>query len=77
MKNTTRINIEEYDIKYGPMVMRRCLFLLKDEDIALEAMHDIFVKVLKNENKLKLDYPSSLIYKITTNVCLDIINSKE
>ena len=35
------INIEEYYTRYGPMVLRRCRQLLRDEDRALDAMQDV------------------------------------
>lgn len=71
-----RIDVEEYYKKYGPMVLRRCRGLLKDEEKALDAMQDVFVKLLVNRNKLKGAYPSSLLFRIATNVCLNIIRSE-
>lgn len=71
------VDIEEYYTKYGPMVLRRCRFLLRDEDKALDAMQDVFVKVLLYKEKLKDDYPSNLLYRIATNVCLNIIRSEK
>jgi RNA polymerase sigma-70 factor (ECF subfamily) len=67
------IDIEEYYKKYCPMVLRRCRWLLKDEDKALDAMQDVFVLLLRNRDRLKGNYPSSLLYRIATNVCLNII----
>jgi RNA polymerase sigma-70 factor, ECF subfamily len=67
------IDITEYYRKYGPMVLRRCRMLLKDEDRALDAMQDVFVKLLENQKRLKGDYPSSLLFRMATNVCLNII----
>jgi RNA polymerase sigma-70 factor (ECF subfamily) len=71
------IDVEDYYKKYGPMVLRRCRFILRDEDLAFDAMQDVFVNLLKNINRLKGDYPSSLLYKIATNVCLNIIRSRK
>jgi RNA polymerase sigma-70 factor, ECF subfamily len=67
------IDIAEYYRKYGPMVLRRCRMLLKNEDRAMDAMQDVFVKLLQNQNRLKGDYPSSLLFRMATNVCLNII----
>lgn len=72
-QNFMSINIEEYYTKYGPMVLRRCRSILKDEDLALDAMQDVFVKILSRSDSLKGDYPSSLLYRIATNVCLNIL----
>lgn len=72
-----KINIEEYYTRYGPMVLRRCRSLLKDEDKALDAMQEVFVKVLLNKDRLKHKYPSSLLFTIATNICLNIIKAEK
>ena len=58
--------------KYGPMVLRRCRFLLNDEDMALDAMQDVFLKIMENNYRIK-DMCSSLFYVTATRVCLNII----
>ena len=58
------------------MVLRRCRQLLKDEEMALDAMQDVFVKVLNKKNSLKDTYPSSLLYTIATNHCLNILRKE-
>src|SRR5271157_4367518 len=68
-----KTDVEEYYKKYGPMVLRRCRWLLKDEERALDAMQDVFVLLLRNLERLKSEYPSSLLYKMATNVCLNLI----
>lgn len=67
------INIEEYYSRYGPMVLRRCRQLLKDEERAMDAMQEVFVKLMKYRSRLKGTYPSSLLYRIATNTCLNMI----
>ena len=57
------------------MVMRRCRKLLKDEELARDAMHEVFVRLLRFKDRLTDTYPSSLMYRMATNVCLDIIAS--
>ncbi len=69
------IDIAAYYEKYGPMVLRRCRFLLKDEERALDAMQEVFVKLLENQHRLEGTYPSSLLYRIATNVSLNMIRS--
>ena len=56
---------------YGPMVLRRCRRLLKDEDQALDAMQDVFARLLQYGDRLKDQYPSSLLYRMATNLCLN------
>jgi RNA polymerase sigma-70 factor (ECF subfamily) len=70
------INIEDYYRKYAPMVLRRCRYLLKNEDRAMDAMQDTFVKLLQYRERLTGSYPSSLLYRIATNTCLNIIKKE-
>ena len=55
------------------MVLRRCRSLLRDEEKALDAMQDVFVQVLRRQDTLHDTAPSSLLYRIATNVCLNLI----
>lgn len=71
------INVADYYKRYGPMVLRRCRFLLKDEDTAVDAMQEVFVRLLQNQDRLKGNYPSSLLFTIATNICLNIIRSEK
>lgn len=72
---TEGVNVEDYYKRYGPMVMRRCRRLLRDEEAARDAMQDTFVNLLKKESQLKHWGPSSLLYRIATNVCLNKIRT--
>jgi RNA polymerase sigma-70 factor (ECF subfamily) len=58
------------------MVLRRCRRLLRDEDEALDAMQDVFVQLLRHRERLAERYPSSLLYRIATNLCLNRIRSR-
>lgn len=57
------------------MVLRRCRRLLGDEERALDAMQDTFVKILRHADRLNDRAPSSLLYCIATNVCLNILRT--
>lgn len=70
------IQTETYYRTYGPMVLRRCRSLLRDEDQARDAMHDVFVQLLVHQDRLDDHAPSSLLYRIATNVCLNRIRSR-
>lgn len=72
-KTNKEINIALYYKKYGSMVFRRCMDILKNEDQAYDAMQEVFYKLLKNLNRLDGRYPSSLLYRIATNTCLNTI----
>ena len=67
------MDIDQLYRQYGPMVMRRCRQLLRDEDLALDATQDVFVRLIERRDHLRVDYPSSLLYRIATNLCLNRI----
>jgi RNA polymerase sigma factor (sigma-70 family) len=67
------IDVESCYRKYGPMVLRRCRYLLRDEDQALDSMQEVFVKLLEKSGSLTGEYPSSLLFTIATNICLNRI----
>jgi len=69
------IDVEALYRRYGPMVLRRCRSILRDEERALDAMQDAFVQVLRRKESLRADYPSSLLYRIATNTCLNALRS--
>jgi RNA polymerase sigma-70 factor (ECF subfamily) len=69
------IDVESYYRRYGPMVLRRCRKLLKDEESAVDAMQDTFVQILRYRDRLQDEAPSSLLYRAATNVCLNRIRS--
>ena len=59
------------------MVLRRCRQLLQNEDKALDAMQDTFVQLLRHEKRLTAGAPSSLLYRIATNICLNVLRSEK
>jgi RNA polymerase sigma-70 factor (ECF subfamily) len=59
------------------MVLRRCRQLLQNEERALDAMQDTFVQLLRYEKRLTADAPSSLLYRMATNICLNILRSQK
>ena len=70
------VDSHRYYTTYGPMVLRRCRKLLGDETAARDAMHDVFVQVLSNADALDDRAPSSLLFRIATNVCLNRLRTK-
>ncbi len=54
--------------RYGPMVLRRCRQLLRDDEEAMDACQDVFVRLLERRHRLDAQYPSSLLYRIATNL---------
>jgi len=65
------IDIEDCYKKYAPMVFRRCISMLKNEDEALDASQDVFVRLMHSRKSLHGTFLSSLLYTIATNICLN------
>ena len=70
------LDVASLSRQYGPMVLRRCKQLLRDEDEALDATQDVFVRLIERRRELDARYPSSLLYRIATNVCLNLIRDR-
>jgi len=73
----SQIDIDALYRQYAPMVFRRCRSMLKNEERAQDAMQDTFIKVIRYQDRLHDTAPSSLLYRIATNVCLNIIRSNK
>lgn len=71
------IDVEQFYRKYGPMVLRRCRFLLRDEDHALDAMQEVFIRILRKKDQLEERAPSSLLYVTATRVCLNMLRKNK
>ncbi|HET9450423.1 MAG TPA: sigma factor, partial [Aggregicoccus sp.] len=70
------IDVDASYRRYGPMVLRRCRFLLRDEEKAVDAMHDVFVQLLDHQEALEATAPSSLLHRMATNVCLNRLRTQ-
>jgi RNA polymerase sigma-70 factor (ECF subfamily) len=70
------LDVEGLCQRYGPMVLRRCRQLLRDEDESMDACQDVFVRLLERRERLDARYPSSLLYRIATNLCLNRIRDR-
>lgn len=70
------LDIEALYERYGPMVLRRCRRLLRDEAKAQDAMQDVFVAMLRHEERLSDDAPAALLLRTATNVCLNRLRSE-
>ncbi len=69
------IPVEHYYRRYGPMVLRRCRALLRNEDDALDAMQETFVRMIRNQERLDDTNPSSLLFRTATHVCLNRVRT--
>ena len=75
-KGVNELDVEQLCRRYGPMVLRRCRRLLGSEEDARDACQDVFVRVVEHRERLDGQYPSSLLYRIATNVCLNRIRDR-
>jgi RNA polymerase sigma-70 factor (ECF subfamily) len=69
------LDIEALYAKCGPMVLRRCRWMLGDEAKAEDAMQDVFVALLRHGGRLDDVAPSALALRVATNVCLNRLRS--
>jgi RNA polymerase sigma-70 factor (ECF subfamily) len=68
---TLPFDIASYYERYGPMVLRRCRALLRDEAQAQDAMQDVFVALLRHGDRLHDQAPAALLLRVATNTCLN------
>jgi RNA polymerase sigma-70 factor, ECF subfamily len=62
--------------RHGPMVLRRCRKVLRDEELAVEAMHDVFLALQDGRGRLEDRGLSSLLYRMATNRCLNLLRNQ-
>jgi RNA polymerase sigma-70 factor (ECF subfamily) len=70
------VDVEAYYRALGPMVLRRCRRLLRDEEKAVDAMHDTFVNLLRADDRLVHQAPASLLLRMATRVCLNKLRTE-
>jgi RNA polymerase sigma factor (sigma-70 family) len=71
--STTYQEITALYERYGTMVLRRCRQLLRDEGLAEDAAQNVFVQYLTHRDRLDAEFPSSLLNRMATNHCLNLI----
>lgn len=64
-------DVESLYRSHGPTVLRRCRRLLRNEEKAVDAMHDVFVEILKRKETLEVTAPTGLLLTVATRVCLN------
>lgn len=63
--------------RYAGRVYRRCFYLLRNEDEAADAMHDVFLKALNNIDGFRAQAsPLTWLTKIATNHCFNLLRAK-
>jgi RNA polymerase sigma-70 factor, ECF subfamily len=62
--------------RHGPMVLRRCRKILRNEELAVEAMHDVFLTLQDRRGRLEDRGLSALLYRMATNRCLNLLRGQ-
>jgi RNA polymerase sigma-70 factor (ECF subfamily) len=70
------VDVEAFYRSHGPMVLRRCRRLLRDEAKAVDAMHDVFVEILRRRDSLEVSSPAGLLLTTATHVCLNRLRTE-
>ena len=70
------VDIEGFYQRYAPMVLRRCRALLRHDAKAQDAMQDVFVALLRHQDRLQDEAPSALLLRVATNVCLNRLRTE-
>jgi RNA polymerase sigma-70 factor (ECF subfamily) len=70
------LNLDQLYRRYGSMVYRRCLQLLREPGEAEDAMQDTFVRLIRSRETLEENFPSSLLYTTATHVALNRIRAR-
>ncbi len=58
------------------MVLRRCRALLRNDAKAQDAMQDVFVALLRHQDRLQDEAPAALLLRVATNVCLNRLRTE-
>jgi RNA polymerase sigma-70 factor (ECF subfamily) len=70
------VDIDSLYRSHGPMVLRRCRRLLREEAKAVDAMHDVFVEILRRKDSLDARSPAGLLLTTATHVCLNRLRTQ-
>lgn len=63
--------------RYGPLVLRRCRQLLRDPAEAEDALQEVFMQIVRRPGLAEAEFPSSLLYRIATNVSLNRLRTRD
>jgi RNA polymerase sigma-70 factor (ECF subfamily) len=70
--------LDELYRRFAPRIYSRCLFILADREEALDAVHDIFLKLERKLPSFRGDSEvMTWIYRIATNHCLNRLRSRK
>jgi len=73
-----RGEIEALYVRHGPLVSRRCRYLLRDPEAARDATQEVFVKVMRHIDTYRGEgSPLGWVLKIATHHCLNVIAARD
>lgn len=70
------LDVEGLYRRYAPMVLRRCRRLLGTDEEAEDALQEVFLQAWERADVLRAEFPSSLLWRMATNTCLNRIRSR-
>ena len=72
------IDVEVLYRRYGDMVLGRCRTLLGNDEQAQEACQDIFLRIHRYRESFRGEArPSTFLFRVTTNHCLNLLRSRK
>lgn len=75
--DTDREVLRDLYERYASRVYQRCRYLLRNDEDARDAMHDVFIKVLGNlEGFRGQASPLTWVTRIATNHCLNVLRGR-
>lgn len=73
-----RVEIEALFVRWGPMVLRRARAILGNDADAEETAQEVFIRAMRGlDNFEGRSKPSSWLYRITTNLCLNRLRNQK
>lgn len=63
--------------RYTLLLLGVCMKYLKDENDARDCVQQIFLKVIQEAGKYKIDYFKSWLYMVAKNQCLTVLRDKK
>lgn len=71
-------SIESIYRRSAPLIFRRCRGILGNEQDALDATHDVFLKLSRGLQRFRGDAAlTTWVYRIATNHCLNLLRSRK
>jgi RNA polymerase sigma-70 factor, ECF subfamily len=74
---TTRERLRILYEAHAGVVYRRARKLLRDDQLARDACHDVFVRLLREPDAWELQTPVAWLFRVTTNHCLTILRDRK